>query len=94
METIKWKDFIMQVITSKDNEQIKQIRKLKEKKYRDEQGLYMIEGVKTIRRSNCRKCSNSNNCYMWWLWKTGPHRTKPFIWGSKIQFNLCEWKSF
>lgn len=48
----------MQVITSKDNEQIKQIRKLKEKKYRDEQGLYIIEGIKTIRRGNCRKCSN------------------------------------
>lgn len=48
----------MQVITSKENEQIKQIRKLKEKKYRDEQGLYIIEGVKTIRRSNCGKCRN------------------------------------
>ena len=38
----------MQVITSKDNEQIKQIRKLKEKKYRDEMGLYVIEGIKTV----------------------------------------------
>ncbi len=38
----------MQVITSKENEQIKQIRKLKDKKFRDEQGLYIIEGVKTI----------------------------------------------
>ena len=41
----------MQIITSKDNEQIKQIRKLKEKKYRDEQELYMIEGVKTIQEA-------------------------------------------
>ena len=54
----------MRVITSKDNEQIKQIRKLKEKKYRDEQGLYIIEGVKTVRRSNSRKIRNKNNCYM------------------------------
>lgn len=38
----------MQVITSKENEQIKQIRKLKDKKYRDETGLYMVEGIKTV----------------------------------------------
>ncbi len=38
----------MQVITSKENEQIKAIRKLKDKKYRDETGLYIVEGIKTI----------------------------------------------
>lgn len=38
----------MQVITSKENEQIKQIHKLKEKKYRDEMSLYIIEGIKTV----------------------------------------------
>ena len=38
----------MQVITSKDNEIIKGLKKLKEKKYRDEQGLYIIEGIKII----------------------------------------------
>ena len=38
----------MQVITSKDNEIIKNIKKLKEKKYRDEEGLYIIEGIKII----------------------------------------------
>ncbi len=36
------------VITSKDNELIKQIRKLKEKKYRDEFGQFIIEGAKMI----------------------------------------------
>ena len=36
------------VITSKDNEQIKHIRKLKEKKYRDEYNEYVIEGIKLI----------------------------------------------
>lgn len=36
------------VITSKDNELIKQIRKLKEKKYRDEYGQFIIEGAKMI----------------------------------------------
>lgn len=38
----------MQVITSKDNEIIKNIRKLKEKKYRDIEGKYIIEGIKLI----------------------------------------------
>ncbi|MBR6033701.1 MAG: RNA methyltransferase [Clostridia bacterium] len=38
----------MQVITSRENEQIKQIRKLKDKKYRDAMGLYVVEGIKTV----------------------------------------------
>ena len=38
----------MQVITSKDNEIVKKIRKLKEKKYRDEENVYVIEGIKVI----------------------------------------------
>lgn len=36
------------VITSKDNELIKHIRKLKEKKYRDEFGEFVVEGAKMI----------------------------------------------
>ena len=36
------------VITSKDNDLIKHIRKLKEKKYRDEFGEFVIEGAKMI----------------------------------------------
>lgn len=38
----------MQVITSKENEIVKSIKKLKDKKYRDEMGLYLIEGIKII----------------------------------------------
>ena len=38
----------MQVITSKDNEVIKNIRKLKEKKYREQEKKYIIEGIKLI----------------------------------------------
>ncbi len=38
----------MQVITSKDNELVKTIKKLKEKKYRDATGKYIIEGAKLI----------------------------------------------
>lgn len=38
----------MQVITSKDNEIIKNIRKLKDKKYREIENKYMVEGIKLI----------------------------------------------
>lgn len=38
----------MQIITSKDNEIIKNIRKLKEKKYRDSNNEYIVEGLKLI----------------------------------------------
>ncbi|MCI9016467.1 MAG: RNA methyltransferase [Clostridia bacterium] len=41
----------MQVITSKDNETIKNIRKLKEKKYRDSTNKYIIEGIKLIQEA-------------------------------------------
>ena len=36
------------VITSKDNDIVKHIRKLREKKFRDETGEFVIEGVKMI----------------------------------------------
>lgn len=38
----------MQVITSKDNDVIKNIRKLKDKKYREQEKKYIIEGIKLI----------------------------------------------
>lgn len=38
----------MQTIASKDNELIKHIRKLKDKKYRDESNEYVVEGVKLV----------------------------------------------
>ena len=41
----------MQIITSKDNEIIKNIRKLKEKKYRDLSNSYIIEGIKLIKEA-------------------------------------------
>lgn len=39
------------IITSKDNETIKKIRKLKDKKYRDINGKYIVEGVKLIKEA-------------------------------------------
>ena len=45
------------IISSKDNEQIKHIRKLKEKKYRDEYKEYVIEGVKLIKEAIEEKAS-------------------------------------
>jgi len=41
----------MQVITSKDNEIIKNVKKLKEKKYREEKKQFIIEGVKLIQEA-------------------------------------------
>ena len=41
----------MQIITSKENEQIKHIKKLKDKKYRNMSNQYMIEGIKLVKES-------------------------------------------
>ena len=41
----------MQRISSKDNSLIKHIKRLKEKKYRDEYGEYIIEGLKLIKEA-------------------------------------------
>lgn len=41
----------MQIITSKDNEMIKNIRKLKEKKFRDLSNTYIVEGMKMIKEA-------------------------------------------
>lgn len=45
----------MQQITSKDNEQIKHIRRLKEKKYREESNEFIIEGIKLIKEAIIEK---------------------------------------
>ena len=39
------------VITSKDNEKIKEIKKLKEKKYREETNLFVVEGIKIVKEA-------------------------------------------
>lgn len=41
----------MQIITSKDNEIVKSIRKLKEKKYRDLNSQYIVEGTKIVKEA-------------------------------------------
>ena len=41
----------MQIITSKDNEIIKNIRKLKEKKFRNQNNEYIVEGIKMIKEA-------------------------------------------
>lgn len=47
----------MQIITSKDNENIKSIKKLKERKYRDLNNEYIIEGIKILRKLFKKKLS-------------------------------------
>ena len=41
----------MQRISSKDNSLIKHVKKLKEKKYRDEYGEYIVEGIKLVKEA-------------------------------------------
>lgn len=41
----------MQRITSKDNDFVKHIKKLKDKKYRDIEGKYVIEGIKLVKEA-------------------------------------------
>ena len=41
----------MKVISSKDNEIIKKIKSLKEKKYRDIENCYIIEGIKLVKEA-------------------------------------------
>lgn len=41
----------MQVITSKDNETVKEVKKLSNKKYRDEKDEFIIEGIKLIKEA-------------------------------------------
>lgn len=45
----------MQVITSKDNENIRKIRRLKEKKHRDLENSYIIEGLKLVKEAISEK---------------------------------------
>ncbi len=41
----------MQVITSKDNEIVKSVKKLKEKKYRDIENKFLVEGIKMVQEA-------------------------------------------
>lgn len=41
----------MQIISSKDNEQIKYIKKLKDKKFRDQTNEYLVEGMKLVKEA-------------------------------------------
>ena len=45
----------MQIISSKENEHIKYIKKLKEKKFRDETNEFLIEGIKLVKEAILEK---------------------------------------
>ncbi|NLC87545.1 MAG: RNA methyltransferase [Clostridiaceae bacterium] len=47
----------MQVITSKENEMIKNIKKLKEKKYRDQENKFIVEGIKMVQEAILEQAS-------------------------------------
>ncbi len=50
----------MNIISSKENEYIKHIRKLKEKKYRDQNNEYIIEGLKMVEEAIQEKAQIKN----------------------------------
>ena len=57
----------MQVITSKDNEFVKYVKKLKEKKYRDKSQEFIIEGIKLVKeaieeKANIKQIIICDNC--------------------------------
>ena len=57
----------MQVITSKDNEFVKYVKKLKEKKYRDQSQEFIIEGIKLVKeaieeKANIKQIIICDNC--------------------------------
>ena len=45
----------MDIISSKDNEIVKNVRKLKEKKYRDLENAYIVEGIKMVKEAILEK---------------------------------------
>lgn len=62
----------MQIIESKDNEIVKYIKKLKEKKYREQENKFMVEGIKMVEEAIdenvkidkiviCEDCVNDNS---------------------------------
>ena len=56
----------MQIISSKDNEIVKNIKKLKEKKYRDLENKFIVEGIKMfqeIPKEDFIKAYASENFY-------------------------------
>lgn len=62
----------MQKITSKDNEFVKHVKKLKDKKYRDQNNEFVVEGIKLVKEAIqekaeikqiiiCEECENVDN---------------------------------
>ena len=47
----------MQVISSKENEIVKNIKKLKDKKYRDLNNEYLVEGIKLVKEAICENAN-------------------------------------
>ena len=47
----------MNIISSKDNELVKSVKKLKEKKYRDLENAYIVEGIKMVKEAIMEKAS-------------------------------------
>lgn len=86
----------MQVISSKDNEIIKNIRKLKEKKYRDLENKFIVEGIKLVEEAIeekaiirqiivCEECTNNGTLSKELLYKIAMYEC---IYVTEKIFNL------
>ena len=74
----------MQKITSKENEFIKHIKKLKDKKYRDQSNEYIIEGIKLIQEAIQEKAQR--------LRKIRNNKPRIKIRNSKTRMCICTTK--
>lgn len=87
----------MQVITSKDNEIVKSVRRLKEKKYRDLENKFLVEGIKMVEEAIleentkinliviCEECINDGSLSKELLYKIAKHNC---IYVTEKVFNL------
>ena len=86
----------MQVISSKDNEIIKNIKKLKEKKYRDAENKFIVEGTKIVQEAIeeeakvklivvCEECINNGTISKELLYKIAKYEC---IYVTEKVFNL------
>ena len=86
----------MQVISSKDNELVKKVKKLKEKKYRDEENAFIVEGIKMVEEAIdenakiqliviCEECINNGTLNKEIMYKIAKHEC---IYVTEKIFNL------
>lgn len=72
----------MQIISSKDNEIVKQIKKLKDKKYRDIENAYIVEGIKLVKEA-LQENANIKQIVLCDVCEKVKHIKRTHVWNSK-----------